>query len=194
MNSTQPFQAVQEPPEKGSRDTHEDVVAECVSKTAQALRLAGAATEEQIEAALTSVARGMASGQPIELLEWVARAQGHQEEHIGPVVGSLSEAVASTMSPSPALIPFAGKLIGPSAFYESFDQLHKLARLLLSPIIFAEDTDAIGTASVNPIAAQILSEEVLKTVDRRFGIKPFMTVARMDYESWTFLSRKHFGL
>jgi hypothetical protein len=194
MNFTQPFQAVQEPPERSSRDTHEEVAAECVSKTAQALRLAGAATEEQIDAALTSVARGVATGQPIELLEWVARAQGYDEEHIGPVVGSLSEAVAMTMSPSPSLIPFAGKLIGPSAFYESFDQLHKLARLLLSPIIFAEDTDAIGTASVNPIAAQILSEEILKTVDRRFGIKPFMTVARMDYESWTFLSRKHFGL
>ena len=28
----------------------------------------------------------------------------------------------------------------------------------------------------------------------RFGIKPFVTAVRMDYESWSFLSRKHFGL
>lgn len=190
MNSTLPAEASQ----RGARDTHMDILAECVSRTAEAIRASGAATDAQLAAAITAVERGITSGQPIELLEWVARAQGHDEEHLGPVIGSLSEAVASTMSPSPALIPFAGKLIGPSAFYESFDQLHKLARLLLSPIIFAEDTDAIGTASINPIASQILSEEILKTVDRRFGIKPFMTVARMDYESWSFLSRKHFGL
>jgi len=188
------MQATREVPERPQRDTPMDIVAECVNRTADALRISGAATEAQLVAALTAVERGLTSGQPIELLEWVARAQGHDEEHLGPVIGSLSEAVATTMSPAPALIPFAGKLIGPSAFYESFDQLHKLAKLLLSPIIFAEDTDAIGAASINPIASQILSEEILKTVDRRFGIKPFMTVARMDYESWAFLCRKHFGL
>lgn len=192
MNST--FQPAAEAPEKKSRATHADIVDECLSRTAEALHISGAATVAQLEAALTAVRQHVSEGRPVELIEWVARAQGHEEEHLGPVIGSLSEAVASTMSPSPALIPFAGKLIGPSAFYESFDQLHRLARLLLSPIIFAEDTDAIGTASVNPIASLILSEEILQTVDRRFGIKPFMTVARMDYESWTFLSRKHFGL
>jgi hypothetical protein len=194
MSSTHPFQAVKETVVRYSRDTPQDIVNECVSRTAEALRTSGAVTEDQLKAALASVDRNIAAGQPVELIEWVARAQGHDEEHLGPVIGSLSEAVAMTMNPFPALIPFAGKLIGPSAFYESFDQLHKLAKLLLSPIIFAEDTDAIGTASINPIASLILSEEILQTVDRRFGIKPFLTVARIDYESWTFLSRKHFGL
>jgi hypothetical protein len=96
--------------------------------------------------------------------------------------------------PSPPMVPFAGKLIAPSAFYESFDQLHKSARALLSPIIYAEDTDSIGTGALNPVAARIMAEEILATVDRRFGIKPFVTAVRMDYESWSFLSRKHFGL
>jgi hypothetical protein len=39
-----------------------------------------------------------------------------------------------------------------------------------------------------------MADEILATVDRRFGIKPFVTSVRMDYESWSFLSRKHFGL
>ena len=89
---------------------------------------------------------------------------------------------------------FAGKLIAPSAFYESFDQIHKLARLLLSPVVYAEDTDAIGTASANPVASAILAEEIGRQVYKRFGIRPFVTIARLEYESWTFLTRKHFEL
>jgi hypothetical protein len=61
-------------------------------------------------------------------------------------------------------------------------------------VVYAEDTDAIGTASVNPIAAQILGEEILLAVSKRFGIRPFITCARMEYEPWAFLCRKHFEL
>jgi hypothetical protein len=61
-------------------------------------------------------------------------------------------------------------------------------------VIYAEDTDAIGTASINPFAAAILAEEIQSTVFKRFGIRPFVTIARLDYESWTFLTRKHFEL
>jgi hypothetical protein len=61
-------------------------------------------------------------------------------------------------------------------------------------VIFAEDTDTIGTASVNPMAAAILAEEIRNAVYKRVGITPFVTIARLEYESWTFLTRKHFEL
>ncbi|BCU78235.1 hypothetical protein [Luteolibacter sp. LG18] len=188
-----PFHPIREGEERKPR-THHDLLVECARRTAEALRSTGAATDAQISAAFTQANNALSEDRPVELLECVARAQGYDEEFLGPVIGSLSEAVASTLSPAPPLIPFAGKLIAPSAFYESFESLHKLARVLLSPVIFAEDTDAVGVASINPIAALLMSEEVLTAVDRRFDIKPFLTVARMDYESWTFLTRKHFGL
>ena len=130
----------------------------------------------------------------MELLEAVARVQGHHEEHFGRVIRSLGDKLAAILNPSPPLIPFAGKLIAPSAFYDSFDHLHRIAKALLSPVIYAEDTDAIGTASVNPIASAIFAEEIRNAVFKRFGIRPFVTAARLDYESWTFLSRKHFDL
>jgi hypothetical protein len=66
--------------------------------------------------------------------------------------------------------------------------------LLLSPVVYAEDTDAIGTASINPVASAILAAEIESAVFKRFGIRPFLTIARLDYESWTFLTRKHFEL
>jgi hypothetical protein len=92
------------------------------------------------------------------------------------------------------LIPFAGKLIVPTAFYDSFEQIRKISRILLAPVIFAEDTDAIGVASVNPVAASMMAEEIRTEVYKQTGIRPFITLARLDYESWTFITRKHFVL
>lgn len=193
-SSPSPFQPLREGPDRRGRGSIQEAVGECITRTAEALRSTGAASEHEIAAALTAAHEAMVEDTPYELIEGVARAQGHQEEYLSGAILTLSAAVASTLSPSPPLIPFAAKLIAPSAFYESFEAIHQLGRALVAPVIYAEDTDAIGTASINPIAALILAEEILAAVDRRFGIKPFLTVARMDYENWAFLSRKHFGL
>lgn len=197
MPSAPPFPASEAPPPAplsaeggGTRDFAE----ECLLRTAEALHDARAASATEINQAIAAVRESHASGKPAELLEALARVQGHGEEHLGPAILDLGNKVALTQTPYAPLVPFAGKLIAPSAFYDSFDQLHKLARLLLSPVIFAEDTDAIGTASVNPVAAAILAAEIEAAVFKRFGIRPFLTVARLDYESWTFLARKHFEL
>lgn len=166
----------------------------CLDQTSAALHEARAATPSQLSEAIGNARDYHALGKPADLLETLARVKGHGEEHLGAAILQLSNKVAATLSPSPSLVPFAGKLIAPSAFYDSFDQLHALARILLSPVIFAEDTDAIGTASINPVASQILAEEIRTAAFKRVGIRPFITVARLDYESWTFLTRKHFEL
>lgn len=171
-----------------------DFAEESLLRTAEALHEARAASAAEINQAIAVVREAQANGKPADLIEELARIQGHDEEHLSPAILELGNKVALTRSPYPPLVPFAGKLIAPSAFYESFDQLHKLARLLLSPVIFAEDTDSIGTASVNPVASAILAAEIEAAVFKRFGIRPFLTVARLDYESWTFLTRKHFEL
>jgi len=188
------FQAVPESDSRVAPPVRGDIVESCFMLTAEALKASGAASESQILKALGSAREGQARGEPIEMLETLARIQGHDEERLGAAILALGDAVASTLNPSPPCIPFASKLIAPSAFYDSFDALHTMGKLLLTPVIYAEDTDAIGTASINPIAAQLLGDEILLAVSRRFGIRPFITTARMEYESWAFLCRKHFEL
>jgi hypothetical protein len=171
-----------------------DLLRICLDQSVQALQATGVATETEIARTRVAFERAVAKDEPMDVLEILARVQGAEEEYIGTEVARISHAVSAVIHPSPPMIPFAGKLIAPSAFYESFDHLHKVARALLAPIIFAEDTDAVGTGALNPVAARIMADEILATVDRRFGIKPFVTSVRMDYESWSFLTRKHFGL
>lgn len=172
----------------------DDIVEECLSRTAEALHEMRAATTPEIHKGISIVREIQADGTPADLLEQVARVQGHGEEHLSPAIAALGNKAALLLTPYAPLVPFASKLIAPTAFYESYDQIHKLARLLLCPVIYAEDTDAIGTASINPFAAAILAEEIQNTVFKRFGIRPFVTIARLDYENWAFLTRKHFEL
>lgn len=166
----------------------------CYVKTAEALSQAGAANDDDIMRALGSVRESQAKGTPADMLEALARVRGCDEERIGAEIAILSASVASTMSPPAPSIPFGHRLIAPSAFYESFDALHELGKVLLTPVLYAEDTDAIGIGSINPVAAKTFSDEVFKAVKKRTGIRPFITVVSLEYESWAFLCRKHFEL
>ena len=198
MSSAQPLQEFEKaPPQavpKPLASDERDFAEECLQRTAAALHETRAASDAEIRQGIDACRESHAAGKPLDLLEAMARIQGHDEEHLGPAILELGTKVALTLNPNAPLIPFAAKLIAPSAFYDSFEQIHKLARLLLSPVIYAEDTDAIGTSSINPVAALILAGEIQSAVFKRFGIRPFVTVARMDYESWAFLTRKHFEL
>ena len=204
MQSASPFPAVQEPPPKTTVARHTvegsthcdiwDFTEECLKQTAAALHEARAASAAELSHGIATARESHATGKPADLLEVIARIQGHTEEHLSQAMLTLGNKVAATLAIYQPLVPFGGKLIAPSAFYDSFDQIHRIARVLLSPVIYAEDTDAIGTASANPVASAILAEEIRNTVFRRFGIRPFVTAARLDYESWTFLTRKHFEL
>ena len=166
----------------------------CYVKTAEALSQAGAADVEDIMRALNAVRESQANGTPADMLDTLARVRGCDEEHIAAEIATLSASVASTMSPPAPSIPFGNRLIAPSAFYESFVDLHELGKVLLTPVLYAEDTDAIGIGSINPVAAKTFSDEVFKSVKKRFGVRPFLTVVSLEYDSWAFLCRKHFEL
>lgn len=194
MHTVSPFLAVQEATHSPRSGDTWDFAELCLQRTAGALHEARAATPAEVSQAISIARESHVEEQPADLLEILSRIQGHGEEHLSAAILELGNKVAATLTPYSPLIPFAGKLIAPSAFYDSFDQIHRLARVLLSPVIYAEDTDSIGTASVNPVASAILADEIRAVVFKRFGIRPFVTVARLDYESWTFLSRKHFEL
>lgn len=166
----------------------------CSVQTAELLHDVQAASVNQIKQALDTVRAEHAAHRPAEMLEALARVLGHDEEHLSRAILDLGNKMSASLMPSVPMVPFGGKLIAPSAFYESYEQMHQLGRVLLAPVLYAEDTDAMGVGSINPVAASLLAQEVESAVHKRFGIHPFVTVARLDYESWTFLTRKHFEL
>lgn len=172
----------------------EDCLSECLNLTVAAFESSKVANGEEIARVRLRFDHAVKDGNPVDAIDLLARTQGTDEELMGQEVARISHAVSTVIAPSPPLIPFAGKLMAPSAFYEAYTQLHELAKALYSPIIYAEDTDSIGTGALNPIAARIMATEIGAAVSHRYGIRPFTTSVRLDYDSWTFLNRKHFGL
>lgn len=170
-----------------------DVFEICLEKTSHALIAVKAATPSEAAEAAELCRKSKSDGRAIDMLEAIAKIQGREEAQMSDAVNALAEKLSITLNTVPPIIPFAAKLITPTAFYESFDRIHRIAADLLVPVIFVEDTDAIGVASINPIAAEMLSQIIQDAVSRRFGIRPFMTILRLDHESWSFLTRKHFG-
>jgi hypothetical protein len=194
---TLPAHPLQQDPNSPILDEHSaiwEIADDCAIKTAVLLHESLSATESELQQTLEIVRDTHASGKPCEFLEVLAHVQGHPEEQIGAVILSLSNRMSMAIQPHIPIIPFASKLISPTTFYESYEHLHVLAKLLLCPVLYAVDTDAMGVGSVNPLAANILSENIISTVHRRVAIRPFVCSARIDYETWTLLTRKHFEL
>lgn len=194
LPAPQPTTSPRPEPKRSTHGTLWHFAEECLTQTAAALRDASAAKPSELAQAIDATREAHAAGKPADLLEELVRLRGHAGELFSHAILDLGDKVADALALHQPIIPFAGKLIAPSIFYDSFDHLHKIAMTLLTPVIYAEDTDAIGTGSINPVASALFAEEIGHAVYKRFGVRPFITATRLDYESWTFLSRKHFEL
>lgn len=170
-----------------------DLAEICMQRTAEVLHELRAATPAEISQAVSSVRESHAAQKPADLIEALARVQCPDESQLAAAILALGQQVASMVTPYAPYVPFAGKLITPTAFYEAHPQVCRLAEILGSPVIYAEDTDAVGTASINPVASQMLSKGILEIVTTQTGIRPFVSIAQLDFDSWNFLTRKHFS-
>lgn len=184
-----PVQRIAMPPMRASIASS---VEECLERTATILLHCGAATKEDLIQAISKARQSNLQGQPADLLETLARHVNCPEPDIPHAIATYAEQVSAAVIPSPPFIPFASRYITPTAFYENFPELKQLGHALLSPVIYAEDSDAIGTAALNPVAASIMSEEIMAVVARRYEVRPFVTTVLLDYNSWTELVRKQF--
>jgi len=179
--------------QSGENPDIQEVHITCIERTASALLESEAATSGEIEAAIVQCEQALERGDQFEFLDIIARVQGHEEEFVGEAIHKLAESVGHILAHPPVLVTFTSKLIVPNGFYDVFPEIRKACAQMQCPVVFAEDTDAIGTGSINPIASSMMADHISSVVKQKNGIRPFMTVVRLDYDSWCFLNRKHFA-
>jgi len=166
----------------------------CLRETFALLSDVGLATGPDMEKTLRALERAAASGLPGDILEMLVRIQGVDEEFVPAEASRVANAIAKIVYPALPVVPFASRMMTPAMFYASFPQVLTMAKMLMAPVIYAEDLDAIGVAAFNPVAARIMAEEVVSAVHARNGVRPFVTTVRMEFDPWTLLTRKQFSL
>jgi len=145
----------------------------------------------QIEAAYLAELDGMAS---VEIFESIVRLSTTSPRDIPQFIRQLGDAVAKTLERNVPYVPLAGRQQKPSAFYERHEAVKPLCKALLTPILYAEESEVIGIGSINPKAAFVASELVANAVSATEPVTPFMSVVRVDYDTWKTLLEKQFGL
>ncbi len=194
LAAAEPFPQMQANPFRPAEEASVSITlsTRCLGQTLAALARAGLADQTTLETIYAECLEKLKLGCSEDPLVALARLRGTDEEFMGPVIQRFSAALALAMSPPPPVLNFAHKLIAPNSFYELFPTLVELGKQLLVPVVYAEDTDAIGVASINPFAAEFFAREITTTVHKRFAVRPFVTVVRTDFEGWQFLTRKHY--
>ncbi len=173
----------------------QDLLQQCLDESIQALSFSGFVSEAEQESIRQRFFedRGTAKRR-LDVIECLVKVRHGEDATMADMTEDLSYVASLYLAPSPILVPFVPSISPPNNFYEKHPKLEALSKLLLAPIIFAEDTDVIGVTSLNAVAAEIVGEEVKKYLHSRIGSEPYITVTRIDYRGWANLLNSHFNL
>ena len=100
--------------------------------------------------------------------------------------------MAQSLDTSPLRIPFLGRLITPTAFYEKYPSIAQLCKLMMVPISYNEDADVIGLTSINPYFAEALSSMIIDELKEFTKVRPIINTTRISYDNWQKMNKKHF--
>ena len=150
------------------------------------------ASAEDCSQVAAKVRRNWEQGRGADPVIGLARLRAGGGDMLDASVEIISAKMAYSLPFAPTRVPFAARLIPPSALYEKYPEIFTLCKLMLVPISFAEDLDVIGITSVNPYFADALSAYLTDKLKKETGIQPIIQIIRLDYVGWVKMCQKHF--
>lgn len=134
------------------------------------------------------------AGRQIDVLEALVYVRAGDGADMRAMTEDLAYITSLYLSPSPILVPFIPSMMPPSPFYEKWPALFELAKTLLCPVVYAEENEVFGVASMNSVAADLMATEMSNFLQHSSGAKPFISVTRIDHRGWENILHHHFGL
>lgn len=130
-----------------------------------------------------------------DILECVALARDNEpgSRNFAGLLRDMSYIAATSIYPTPIVLPFVEKFPPPNTFYEQHPEIGALAKVLLCPIIYCEDNESFGLISINPVATSILKDGLCDYFKRKSGSIPYVSQFRADAPAWNNLLSKHFN-
>lgn len=128
-----------------------------------------------------------------EILPLMAQLRGIDEKEHTATVGGWGRSLAPVVKRRYSLVPFAGRLMGSSTFFEKHPKAQEAAKAIMCPLVFAEDTDVVGFATINPVAGVAMADFVTRNVRTKSGATPYVSMFTLELNEWQELCKKQFG-
>lgn len=168
------------------------VLEHALIRTMAMLQQSNLASAEDCSQVSATVRKNWQAGNGSDPIDCLARLRAGDGEMLDASIDMISLKMANSLPLPPTRVPFAGKLIPPTALYEKNPDIELLCRLMLVPISYAEDFDVLGLASINPYFVDALSVSITEYAKEQTGIRPIISTIRLDYIGWAKMCKKHF--
>ena len=166
----------------------------CLDQTAKLLQEHGLATPaelNQLRENGLAPAQGPRSWDPLEFL---AALRVPDPELRSLEVERLGRALSQVMGQQLALVPFASRLPTPSAFYDLNESLLAECKRMMTPVLYAEESEVIGVGSINPVALRITAQIIMHTLGEKTGTTPIVSRILLHHDGWRSLCQQQFGI
>lgn len=165
-----------------------------LDQTSSLLEEHGLATPEELNQLRQHGLAPLQGPRPWDSLEFLAALRVRDADARPVEVERLGRALSQVMGQPLTLIPFGNRMQPPATFLEANPDLVIECKKSLTPLLFAEESEAIGIGSINPVALRIVSKKIVANVEQRFGTKPIVSRMLLHHDGWITLCQKQFGL
>ena len=166
----------------------------CLGQTCALLEEHGLATPAELKE-LRHHGHGPLRGpRPWDPLEFLAALRIREPEARALEVERLGRSLSHSLGQPLALIPFASRMQTPSVFYDMNEALLADCRKLMTPVLYAEESEVIGIGSINQAALQISTRTIMQFIADKTGTTPIVSSVLLHHEGWISLCQQQFGI
>ena len=166
----------------------------CLGQTCALLEEHGLATPAELKE-LRHHGHGPLRGpRPWDPLEFLAALRIREPAARALEVERLGRSLSHSLGQPLALIPFASRMQTPSVFYDMNEALLADCRKLMTPVLYAEESEVIGIGSINPAALQISTRTIMQFIADKTGTTPIVSSVLLHHEGWISLCQQQFGI
>ena len=155
----------------------------CLGQTCALLEEHGLATPAELKE-LRHHGHGPLKGpRPWDPLEFLAALRIREPEARALEVERIGRSLSHSLGQPLALIPFASRMQTPSVFYDMNEALLADCRKLMTPVLYAEESEVIGIGSINPAALQISTRTIMQFIADKTGTTPIVSSVLLHHLS-----------
>ena len=166
----------------------------CLGQTCALLEEHGLATPAELKE-LRHHGHGPLRGpRPWDPLEFLAALRIREPEARALEVERIGRSLSHSLGQPLALIPFASRMQTPSVFYDMNEALLADCRKLMTPVLYAEESEVIGIGSINPAALQISTRTIMQFIADKTGTTPIASSVLLHHGGWISLCQQQFGI